>query len=128
METRNRKVTRSLRAQYQSRVPNDNNLKVFCVSNARYWEYRLRPLEIANSVLTLSGIIDVRRHCISIVAQSQFRAANNFMRIEIPALLRSIEIWVRSGAGDINAERRLAIRECVDAIEREFQAVSEWIA
>src|ERR1700712_1774649 len=127
METRNRKVTRSLRTLYQSRVPN-NNLKVFCVSNTRYWKYRSRPLEIASPVLALSGIIDVRRHCISIVAQSQFRAASNFMRVEIPALLRSIEIWVRSGAGDITAERRLAIRECVDAIERDFQAVSEWVA
>lgn len=123
IETRNRKVTRRLRDQYQPTAPN-NNLKVFCVSNTRYWQYRSRPLEIARPVLALSGILDVRRHCISIVAQSQFRAANNFMRVEIPALLRSIEMWVRSGAGDITIERRLAIRECVNAIEIGIQTVS----
>ena len=90
----------------------------------RYWKYRLRPLEIARPVLALSGIIEVRKHCVSIVAQSQFRASNHFMRVEIPALLRSIEMWVRSGAGDITTERRLAIRDVVHTIEAGFQNVS----
>lgn len=116
-------MTESLHSHYRDTVPN-SNLKVFCVSNTRYWDYRLRPLEISRPVLALSGILDVRKHCVSIVAQSQFRAASQFMRVEIPALLRSVEIWLRSGAGDITTERRLAIREVVQAIETGFHNVS----
>jgi hypothetical protein len=123
IETRNGKVTESLHIQYQDKVPN-SNLKVFCVSNTLYWHYRLRSREIAQPALALSGIIEVRKHCVSIVAQSQFRAASKFMRVEIPALLRSIEMWVQSGAGDITTERRLAIGEVVNAIETGFQTVS----
>lgn len=103
-------------------APN-SNLKVFCVSNTLYWLYRNRPLEVAKPPLALSGIIEVRKHCISIVAQSQFQEGSNFMRIKIPALLNSVEMWVRSGAGDITRKRRFAIIEVVNAIENGFAIV-----
>jgi hypothetical protein len=45
------------------------------------------------------------------------------MRSGIPLLLRSIEMWVRSGAGDITTERRLAVSEVVHAVESGFQTV-----
>lgn len=122
MVTRNNKVVRTLHQQYLPMAPN-SNLKVFCVSNTLYWLYRNRPLEVAEPPLALSGIIEVRKHCISIVAQSQFQASNNFMRTQIPALLSSIEMWVRSGAGDITTERRLAIIAVVNAIENGFAIV-----
>lgn len=99
-------------------------MKVFCVSNVEYWENRLKPKEKALPFLLLSGILEVRRDCISIVAESQFRAATEYMKSTIPALLGSIELWVQSGSGSVASERKEAIRNVLDGIKRELDGVS----
>ena len=99
-------------------------LKVFCASNVEYWENRLKLKEKALPFLLLSGILEVRRDCISIVAESQFYAATEYMKSTIPALLGSIELWVQSGSGSVAAERKEAIRNILDGIKRELDGVS----
>lgn len=108
---------------YQTQVP-AADLPIFCISNLDYWEHRDRPKDEALPFLQLSGILQVRRHCLSLVAEGQLRAAKEYITNAIPALLGSIELWIQSGAGSVSAERKEAIRSALDEIERELEAVS----
>ncbi|KAF1811517.1 hypothetical protein P152DRAFT_459457 [Eremomyces bilateralis CBS 781.70] len=120
MVTRNLDVKGKLATQQHEEFPSIEQ-KVFCVSSKDYWTYRGKSREKAQPYMDLSGIPMVRRHCISIVAQSQLRAAKEFMEKEIPVLLGSIKIWVQSGTQKIGAERRATIRNMLDEVDRELQ-------
>jgi hypothetical protein len=100
------------------------NLAVFCVSNFDYWEHRDEPKDQALPFLQLSGILQVRRKCLSLVVEGQLRAATEYVTNAIPALLGSIELWIQAGAGSVGAERKQAIRSALDRIELELEAVS----
>jgi len=121
--TRNQQVTGALQTLYEAQVP-AADLPIFCISNLDYWEHRDRPKDEALPFLQLSGILQVRRHCLSLVAEGQFRAAKEYVTNAIPALLGSIELWIQSGAGSVSAERKAAIRSALDEIEQELDAVS----
>jgi hypothetical protein len=123
--TRNQKVTDALRASYQNRIPG-GNLPVFCVSNLEYWEHRTRPKEEALPFLRLSGILQVRKYCLSIVAESQLCAAIEYMTDAIPALLGSVELWVQSGSGSLSAERKQAMRNTLEEIQCALDTVSSF--
>lgn len=123
INTRNQEITRILEETYHNVIPR-GQLNVFCVSNADYWEHRLMPKEAALPFLRLSGILDMRRHCISILANSQLRAATEYMKVRIPALLNDVQLWVQSGAGGIDAERRRAIQHNLDEVERELHQLT----
>ncbi|KAF4962888.1 hypothetical protein FSARC_9044 [Fusarium sarcochroum] len=71
--------------------------------------------------LNLSGILLVRKHCISIVAHSQRRIATRYMKDEIPALLADIELWVQSGARTATEERREALCQSLNNIEQHLR-------
>lgn len=116
-------VTQSLQRTYQDQITG-SALKVFCVSNTEYWVLRQKPKEEALPVLRLSGILDVRKNCISIVAESQLCAATEYVKNTIPALLGSIELWVQSGSGSANAERKRDIRNVLDRMRSELDGVS----
>ncbi|KIW96149.1 uncharacterized protein Z519_03216 [Cladophialophora bantiana CBS 173.52] len=120
---RNQKVTGELQKLYQNQVPTAN-LPVFCIGNKIYRENRDKPKTEALPYLQLSGILQVRRHCLSLVAEGQLRAATEYVTNAIPALLGSIELWIQAGAGSVGAERKQAIRGALDRIEEEFEAVS----
>jgi hypothetical protein len=122
IRTRNDMVRTQLQEAYSDRVPG-NNPPVFCVSNFLYWHHRSGPRDISRPFLDLSGILEVRRHCISIVAESQLAAATEFMRKRIPALLEPLQLWVQSGAGTLSAERKVAIRAALDEVERKLRKV-----
>ncbi|KAI5461911.1 hypothetical protein BGZ63DRAFT_423233 [Mariannaea sp. PMI_226] len=107
--TRNSVVTNKLRTQY-TRPGFDGELKIFCVSNKDYWLNRETDRGPELPALRLSGILEMRKHCISIVASSQRRITTRYMKDKIPALLAQIELWVRSGAGTADAERKETIR------------------
>lgn len=98
----------------------DSNLKVFCVSNTDYWKHRRDALDF----LQLTGIIPVRKHCISMVAESQLRAATKYIKDSIPALLSDITLWVESGSGSVSAERKKLICETLNALEGRMKRVS----
>jgi hypothetical protein len=120
--TRNHLVSEQLRQAYAERVPGDD-LAVFCVSNKHYWSKRDEPQDVARKFLELSGMIEVRKHCISIVAESQLHAATLYMQQEVPALLESVQLWVASGSGSLTAEKKHAIRSTLDKVERRLRQV-----
>jgi len=81
------------------------------------------PKDDALPFLELSGILAVRKHCISLVAESQFRIAAKYIQDGIPVLLGDTDLWVQSGAGNMSAERRQTIREALDSLESRLQRV-----
>lgn len=95
-------------------------LRVFCVSNTDYWNHRGDALH----VLQLTGIIPVRKHCISMVAESQLRTAAKYIRDSIPALLGDIALWVESSSGSVSAERKQLVCETLNVIEGRIRRVS----
>ena len=122
VSTRNEIVRQQLREAYVERIRGED-LSVFCVSNFDYWKKRDHPKDISAEWLRLSGMIEVRKHCISIVAESQLRATTLYMKKSIPAALESLRLWVQSGSGSLSAERKKAIRETLDSVERKLQKV-----
>lgn len=115
--TRNEIVRQQLQERYEGQIPGDE-LSVFCVSNVDYWKKRDQPKDVSIDLLELSGMLEVRKYCISIVAESQLRAATLYMRRKIPALLDSLQLWVQSGSGSLTAEKKKAIRDTLDNVER----------
>ncbi|KAK7422488.1 hypothetical protein QQZ08_009478 [Neonectria magnoliae] len=114
--TRNRIIKRKLQLQYSSKVPT-GEVRVFCVSNKNYWDHRENPREAALPYLHLSGILEVRKYCISIVANSQRRIASRYMNHNIPDLYAQIQLWVQSGAGSADAERKEVVRHTLNRLE-----------
>ena len=119
---RNSSVIMTLKNLYQDKVPG-NELTVFCVDNLMYKGHRNDPKDVALEFLHLSGIVAVRKHCISLVANSQLLNAREYIKDDIPALLGDIDLWIQSGAGTVDAERKAEIRETVNALEAQLKRV-----
>ncbi|OAA41248.1 Dynamin, GTPase domain protein [Cordyceps fumosorosea ARSEF 2679] len=113
IKCRNGDLVKSLHRKYRT-GPASADTKVFCVSNTLYQEKRQAKIEIALPYLKLSGIIDLRRHCVSIVSANQHRAASAFMKTDVPKLLAAIDLWVQSGVNTWDGEIRAAVRSALD--------------
>lgn len=122
IKLRNDKVSNRLKQEYRNHAM-ATTLKIFCVSNEVYWGNREMPATAALPRLQLSGILDLRRYCIGIVAQSRLRATREFIKDEIPAFLGSTELWVNAGSDNANAQSSQQILDAVSAIERELDEV-----
>lgn len=122
-QLRNNKVSRSLRDLYRNHSV-ATALQIFCVSNKVYWEHRENPATEALPYLSFSGILELRRYCIGIVAESRLSAAVSFIKDQIPAFLGSVELWVEAGSGNASAERKQQILDAVSSIECELNRVS----
>lgn len=122
MRTRNTIVSEALKRQYNHRVPGAT-LKVFCVSNQDYRDHRWVPREAALPYLNLSGIIEFRQFCVSIVSESQHRAAQLYMKDRIPGLLGQIDLWVQTSLGGGASVLRPAIRQALDTLESRLESV-----
>lgn len=109
-------MLKELKKAYADKIPG-GGFSTFCVSNRDYWQNRDKPKDVSMPFLELSGMIEVRRHCISIVDESQLRAARLYMQQRVPALLDSVQLWVQSGSGSLSAERKGAIRATLDEVE-----------
>ncbi|CAI0647909.1 unnamed protein product, partial [Colletotrichum noveboracense] len=120
VETRNAEVTKKLQASYRDKV-RGGIVHVFCISNTEYWSKATLPKDEAIPSLQLSGIFALRKHCLSIIADSQLRLATKFVTNDIPALLGEAGLWVESGAGSANAEQKSAVRRTLDKIERQLR-------
>ncbi|KAI0431968.1 hypothetical protein F5Y09DRAFT_303069 [Xylaria sp. FL1042] len=114
--TRNAIVERKLLDLYKQEVP-DNQLRVFCASNAIYWDWRDEPKDKSMPHLRLSGILAIRQHCMSMVSESRYIAALKYMRDDIGVLLAELDLWIQSGQGSLSAERKESIRNTLDALE-----------
>ncbi|RYO81753.1 hypothetical protein DL764_009715 [Monosporascus ibericus] len=124
VKLRNDKVSDRLREEYRNH-PIATTLKIFCVSNKIYWENREKPATAALPYLKLSGILELRRYCIGIVADSRLRATREFIKDKIPAFLGSVELWVEAGSGNASAERKQQILDAVYAVQRELDELQD---
>lgn len=59
----------------------------------------------------------------ALVSESQLRLATAYVRDDIPKLLSSIELWVDSGAGTADAEKKQAVREALDGFGDSLRTV-----
>lgn len=73
--------------------------------------------------LILSGILEVRAHFIGLVSESQHKAAVEYMRNDIGVLLGELGLWVQSGKGYLNAEKKAEIRNTLDGLENKLYLV-----
>jgi len=124
METRNTSVTQQLEQLYRDKIPN-GTVQVFCVSNTDYWGKRNKTRDDALPFLELSGILKLRKHCLSIVAESQLRTAAIYVADEIPAFLTDVELWVQSGSGAADAQQKRAVRETLGELEEHLREVNK---
>lgn len=122
IRTRNSHVTQDLRTAYQAQARGET-LHVFCVGNKMYQEKRKLGKSVSRKYLSLSGVIEVRRHFIAAVGESQLRASKNFLEHNVPALLRDIELWVQSGAGSASAEEKQAVTRVLGKVEKNLEKV-----
>ncbi|KAH8648902.1 hypothetical protein BGZ60DRAFT_422535 [Tricladium varicosporioides] len=120
INTRNAEVKQRLSDIYQNAIPG-NDLEIFCVSNDVYWKHRDSPKDDAFPFLQLSGIFTVRKHCISMVAKSQLDIARKYVTDNIPVHLGEVELWVQSGAGSMDAERKERTRKALDIVEAQLK-------
>ena len=97
---------------------------IFCVSNTYYWKRRFKSRMEYLPYLELSSIMGLRKHCLSIVAQSQYRAAQDYMQNSVPALLNSLELWIQAGSGTLSAEKKQIIRNATKSLSEQLNAVS----
>ncbi|TVY32961.1 hypothetical protein LSUB1_G006630 [Lachnellula subtilissima] len=130
LNRRSERAKQTLDNLYRNRVLG-NLFQVFCASNTEYWKHRYSPKDAAFPHLSLSGILAIRKHCISMVADRQLRVATKYIQDDIPALLEDVELWVQSGAGSVDAEQKAAIRETLNMLEARLnrilaQRVAEW--
>jgi hypothetical protein len=119
---RNGKVSLGLREEYGNH-PVATPLRIFCVSNKIYWDNREKPYDAALPYLSLSGILDLRRHCIGVVAQSRLQATRNFVKDEIPALIGSIGLWVEAGSVRPTVDSKERILDAVSSVQQEIEKV-----
>jgi hypothetical protein len=119
---RNKVVTSQLRKEYDKCIP-DRELHIFCVSNSEYWDHRDKSAQLALPYLRLSGILDLRRHCIGIVADSQLRVARIYLDNQLCELIGKVGLWVQSGAGTATAERKERVRQAVAEMEAVLKRV-----
>ena len=115
---RNRSVSNVLRLKYRGS-------KIFCISNNLYHDNRHEPEKIAMPFLQLSGILQLRRYCIGIVARSRLHATQDFIGDQIPAFLGSVMLWVEAGSGNASAKAKQQTLDAVSAIQSEMRQVSE---
>jgi hypothetical protein len=122
VKLRNDKVSQGLREEYRNHSITDS-LGIFCVSNKDYWDNREKSLRIALPCLQASGILELRRYCIGVVAQSRLQAIQTFIKDELPALIGSVELWVEAGSGNANAESKQRVLDAADKIQQELTKV-----
>ncbi|KAH8721416.1 hypothetical protein HC256_001772 [Beauveria bassiana] len=122
IKCRNDDLVKGLRRKYRT-DPSLADTNVFCVSNTLYQKKRQAKIEIARAYINLSGIIDLRRHCVSIVSANQHREASGFMKTDIPKLLAAIDLWVQSGEDTWDGELRAAVKTALDDVEARLESV-----
>lgn len=123
VRTRNSHAIHGLRTGYQGRL-RGGPPHVFCVSNKLYQDNRNINISVSGKYLRLSGIIDLRKHLIATVGESQLRLSKNFLEHKVPALLRDVELWARSGEGSSSAEQKQAVRRLLEQVEKRVERVS----
>ncbi|KAF3031928.1 hypothetical protein E8E12_002110 [Didymella heteroderae] len=116
---RNAKVSDHLLQQYRDN-PIAATLRTFCVSNKTYWDYRNKPVATSRVYLITSGIIELRKYCVQIVAQSRLVAVTEYIKDRVPVLLGSIQLWIDAGSAGRTVEMKQKTTMMVSEIQREL--------
>lgn len=119
---RNDRVSSAVRKQYKDKLPKDM-LRVFCVSNKKYWKARPMSASQAQPHLQLSGILALRRYCIGVVAESHYQATKDFVNDDIPAFVASLQSWLQAGLGSSSAEKKKEVQQTLTLIQDELSEV-----
>ncbi|KAF2801711.1 uncharacterized protein BDZ99DRAFT_528183 [Mytilinidion resinicola] len=114
VQGRNDRVRASLHETYSDRVF-ERDLRIFCVSNVEYSEYRNEDVTLGGPHVNLSGIPELRQYCQLIPAAAQFGAVAAFLEHQVPSLLGSIRQWLLQGTDGLTAERADALRAALDS-------------
>lgn len=117
VESRNLRITNQLLRNHGAEV------RVFCVSNEWYSEYRQSANRHADTYIGLSGIRELRRYCQLVPAEAQFRFTAAFIEHRVPAIVRSVKQWALAGSDDVTAERAGALRQVLRDVEKVFREV-----
>lgn len=89
-------MKKGLQAAYASKMPG-SLLEVFCVSNTLYEKYTGKGCnDLVRSMITTSGIPELRRFCQSITSDSRLLEAKHFLQSKLSSLLNSMEVWSNS--------------------------------
>ncbi|OAA60385.1 Dynamin, GTPase domain protein [Niveomyces insectorum RCEF 264] len=120
VQDRNDRTKRDLDAQYRRELPEDGRLLTFCVSNKYYWDYANRPKEETRPVLHLSGIPELRKHCLSMAADGRFQQVKKYFRNEISALLGEVKMWAASGVESRDANQKQVILKTLETAESDL--------
>ncbi|XP_014552738.1 hypothetical protein COCVIDRAFT_109543 [Bipolaris victoriae FI3] len=115
IQIRNTSVTAKLHHKYKD-LEAAKRPKIFCVSHILYTDNRTGTSAVHLAAIRISGIPDLRRHCIGIIAESHYRISKQLIDHELPAFLGSVELWVNSGGGNATSEQR-RIREILPKID-----------
>ncbi|KGO42065.1 hypothetical protein PEX1_069780 [Penicillium expansum] len=124
-------ITRRNNLVAQELTRKHTDIRVFCISNTFYSEYRRNGNSQAEAYVDLSGIRELRRYCQLVPAESQLRLASAFLEHQVPALLRSIRQWALSGTDSVTAEKSAILRRVLEntreALRREFISSQSYI-
>ena len=123
MRTRNKDVETKLRVKYEDRLQ-DGDLYVFCVSNLDYEDRRDDPEDDFLPYLERSQIRKVRMHCISLIAETQFHAAEKYIEDRIESFLSSMGIWVDAGSQNSNEAQWTLVLNAFSSAEFALRTVS----
>lgn len=104
IQIRNTSVTAKLHHKYKD-LEAAKRPKIFCVSHILYTDSRTGTSAVHLAAIHISGIPDLRRHCIGIIAESHHRISKQLIDHELPAFLGSVELWVNSGGGSATLEQ-----------------------
>lgn len=100
-----------------------HKIQVFCVSNVLYRDWRRKPKIQSEPWLRLSGIIGLRRYCMGLTDDAQLRSLQNYLSIDIPALLGNVSSWVQAGAKTSTAEQKENVRAALDELQEDLEEV-----
>ncbi|KAB8261079.1 hypothetical protein BDV32DRAFT_137730 [Aspergillus pseudonomiae] len=112
---------RSLRVTNQLLRNHGAEVRVFCISNEWYSQYRQDANRHADTYIGLSGIRELRRYCQLVPADAQFRFTAAFIKHRVPAVVRSVRQWVLAGSDDVTVERAVALRQVLRDVENVFR-------
>ncbi|KAE8325321.1 hypothetical protein BDV39DRAFT_194466 [Aspergillus sergii] len=115
VESRNLRVTNQLLQNHGAKV------RVFCISNKWYSEYRQSAKSHADTYIGLSGIRELRRYCQLVPAEAQFRFTAAFIEHRVPAVVKSVKQWALAGSDNITTERADALRQVLRNVENLFR-------
>ncbi|KAH8690053.1 hypothetical protein BGW36DRAFT_364783 [Talaromyces proteolyticus] len=111
---RNSEVSQELIQRYP-------NIKVFCISNTLYSNYRHgrgNQDSLVEAYINLTGIRELRRYCQLVPADALMRSASAFLDHKVPALLLSLNQWALSGKDSVMAEKAGSLRRVLENIQQ----------